>query len=582
MDSISATSSQAGQPVAPPTPSAAFWVRRARLTSGLVLLTYLITHFLNHALGLVSLAAMEIGRIWFLVLWRNPLVSLILYSSVLTHFFLALWSLYQRRTLRMPAWEALQLTAGLAIPPLLASHFVGTRVAATWFDATDTYTRTVLALWQLQPERGMRQILVLILAWLHGCIGFHYWLRLRWWYPRIIPYLYGVALLLPVLAILGFTQAGREVSLRARQPGWVEAVRRETGPQGVGAAATLAGITDTILVGFAVALGTTLAARGARRWAKRRRGMIQIAYPGGRRVSVPVGFTVLEASRLADIPHASVCGGRGRCSTCRVRIMKGFERLPPPSPAEHRVLRRVGTPEKVRLACQLRPTHDVSVVPLLPPQTRPGDDVPGSDVVTQKEQEVTVLFADLRGFTRIAERKLPYDVVFLLNKYFEAAGGSIKRAGGIANQFTGDGAMALFGVGASPEEGCRHAMAAAGDMVQTVAELSQTLAEELPAPLKIGIGIHTGSAVVGRMGYAETVYLTAVGDTVHVASRLQELTKEYDCQLVISEQVATRANIDVSAFPRHELTVRNRVEPLAIRVIDEVSRILPGVPAAEL
>ncbi|HYL82432.1 MAG TPA: adenylate/guanylate cyclase domain-containing protein, partial [Candidatus Acidoferrum sp.] len=503
------------------------------------------------------------------------------YSALWTHFAHPLWSLYQRRTLRMPVWEALQLTAGLALPPLLVSHVVGTHAAAAWFGASDTYTRVVVALWQLQPERGARQALVLAVAWLHGCIGFHYWLRLRSWYPRAVPVLYGVALLLPVLALLGFAQAGREVSLHAREPGWVEAVRRETGPQGADATATLGRISDGLLIGFGVALGATLAARGARRWVERRRGMIQITYPGGRRVAVPVGFTVLEASRLAGIPHASVCGGRGRCSTCRVRVMKGADRLPPPSPAELRVLRRVGAPEKVRLACQLRPTDDVSVIPLLPPQAWPEVGLSGSDTLTQKEQEVTVLFADLRGFTRIAERKLPFDVVFLLNKYFEAAGGSIKRAGGIANQFTGDGAMALFGVGAGPEDGCRHALAAADDMVRTVADLSQILAEELPAPLKIGIGIHTGSAVVGRMGYAETVYLTAVGDTVHVASRLQELTKEYDCQLVISEQVATRAKVDVSAFPRHELTVRNRVEPLAIRVIDEVSRILPAVPAGE-
>ena len=73
----------------------------------------------------------------------------------------------------------------------------------------------------------------------------------------------------------------------------------------------------------------------------------------------------------------------------------------------------------------------------------------------------------------------------------------------------------------------------------------------------------------GRMGYGATVYLTAVGDTVHVASRFQDLTKQYQAQLVISEQVAERAGVDVSAFPRHEITVRNRREPLAIRVIDD-------------
>jgi adenylate cyclase len=186
------------------------------------------------------------------------------------------------------------------------------------------------------------------------------------------------------------------------------------------------------------------------------------------------------------------------------------------------------------------------------------------------EQEVAVLFADLREFTRIAERKFPYDVVFLLNGYAEAVGRAITQAGGTANQFTGDGVMALFGIGASPPEACRRALIAAGEIVRAVGELSRSLIEELPGPLKIGIGIHTGMAVVGRMGFREAAYLTAVGDTVHVASRLQDLTKEYGCQLVISELVACRAGFDVSAYPRQELALRNRNEPISIRVIDDV------------
>lgn len=294
-------------------------------------------------------------------------------------------------------------------------------------------------------------------------------------------------------------------------------------------------------MGFALALGGTLAARAARRWVEWRRGTIQISYPGGRTVVVPVGFTILEASRLGGIPHASVCGGRGRCSTCQVRFADGFERLPPAGPDELRVLKRVGTPGNVRLACQTRPTADVTVAPLLPPHARARDGSPGPDYLAGKEQEIVVLFADLRGFTRIAERMLPYDVVFLLNKYFEAVGGAIKRTGGIANQFTGDGVMALFGVGTDAQEGSRRALTAAAEMVRAVADLSRTLADELPVPLRIGIGIHTGPAIVGRMGYAETVYLTGVGNTVNVASRLEQLTKAYACELVISEQVAARA-----------------------------------------
>jgi adenylate cyclase len=303
---------------------------------------------------------------------------------------------------------------------------------------------------------------------------------------------------------------------------------------------------------------------------------MRITYPGGRDVVAPIGFTVLEASRFAGIPHASVCGGRGRCSTCRVRILRGFGELPAAGPDEVRVLKRVDAPPDVRLACQLRPTRDVVLAPLLPATAGPADAAFQTDHRGGREREIAVLFADLRGFTSLAERRLPYDVVFLLNRYFEAVGGAITRAGGIPNQFTGDGVMALFGVESGARAGCREALTAAVGMVESLAALSRELQDDLPAPFRLGIGIHVGPAIVGRMGYGEGVYFTAVGDTVHVASRFQDLTKQYEAQLVISEQVARRAGVDVSPYARHEITVRNRQEPLAIRVIND-ARTLPRI-----
>jgi adenylate cyclase len=543
-------------------------LRQWRLGTGLVLFAFVSTHLLNHALGLVSLAAMEEGRLWFLRIWRNPVGTVALYGALAIHGLLALWFLYERRTLRMPAWQAIQIALGLCLPPLLIGHVLGTRVAHAMFDTGDPYARILLIYGQLSPELGAKQTLVLTVAWIHGCLGFHYWLRFRPWYPRAVMWFFGVALLLPVLALLGFAEAAREVSRLAAAPGWAAATLRENRQPNSDERTTLALIQRRFLHGYSGALGVTLLARTVRALRARRR-TIRIGYPDGRVVQVTRGFTVLEASRGAGIPHASVCGGRGRCSTCRVRIGMGLERLPPPSQAEARLLQRVDAPPNVRLACQLRPYTDVAVVPLLPALSPPRTVV----AVEQRpglEQEIGVLFADLRGFTRIAEHKLPYDLVFLLNRYFEVVGASIEKAGGIPNQFTGDGVMALFGVDAGPDAGARQALDAARALVQAVAELSRELAHELPAPLRIGIGIHVGSAVVGRMGYGAGVYLTAVGDTVNLASRLEQLTKEYDCELVISEDAVRWAGFDASDLPRYELTVRNRAGRLAVYTVDRL------------
>ena len=546
-------------------------IRRTRLVTGSILFFYLTTHFLNHALGLISLDAMEAGRIWFLALWRNPIATTAFYGSLLIHFGLALWAIYQRHHLRMPFWETLQLLLGLCIPPLLATHFAGTRLAYEWFGVEDLYAKTVLALWHTTPVNGIRQALLIAIAWTHGCIGLFFSLRLRGWFPRYALVLFAAALLLPLLALLGFVQAGREVGfLMAQNPAWIDQLKQATNASAVGDGSDLVRVRDGIVYGFWSCLALVLIARVLRQLAARR-SLIRISYPDGREVQVPRGFSVLEASRFAGIPHASVCGGRGRCSTCRIRIGTGLAQLPPPSAGEQRVLQRVGAPPAVRLACQLRPPVNISVMPLLPATAQASDGYAQPSYLAGQERTIAVMFADLRTFTGIAEQKLPYDLVFLLNSYFEAVGESIISAGGIVDKFIGDGVMALFGVESGPEEGCRQALVAASGMVERVNRLSESLQNELAQPLRIGIGIHCGPAIVGRMGYGPTVHVTAIGDTVNVASRLQDSTKEYGCQLVISAEVARRSGLETAQLVRHELTVRNRREALSIFVVDDVT-----------
>jgi adenylate cyclase len=557
------------------------WIRPLRLWCGLILFSYIFTHFSNHALGLISLGAMEAARIWFLALWRNPVAESALLGALLAHWLLGLWLIYRRRTLRMPVWEAAQIIFGLAVPPLLAYHVIGTRVANAMFGTEDLYTRVILTYWVLDPWAGIRQLGLFTVAWTHGCIGLHFWLRLRRWYAKLFPLLLTAVVLVPVLAFLGVTQAGREVSVLALDPGFVKRLNVEVRAPSAPQRATLAQVRDGISITVWALLGLTFAARVVRERISRRRSIIRIGYLDGREVRVPVGWTVLEASRSAGVPHASVCGGRGRCSTCRIRIAGDPSLQPTPTPLERRVLERISAPPNVRLACQLRPSHDLMVTPLLQAAVGAGTAHAPSGARGGEEREIAVLFADLRGFTRVAERKLPYDVVFILNRYFEAVGGAVAQAGGIANQYTGDGVMALFGIEAGPDTACRQAILAAGAMIERVEALSRVLGGELETPLRMGIGIHSGPVVVGEMGYAGTRYLTAVGDTVNTASRLEGLTKDYGCELVVSEEAVARAGLTAADYPHHELALRNRDAPLRVVIVDNARRFADRVRAAD-
>lgn len=559
--------------------STAHLVNRFRLATGLVLFTYATTHLLNHSLGLISLEAMEGGREWFAAAWFNPVGLTLLYGSLTIHLALAFWSIYRRRSLRMPLWEAAQLLLGLLIPPLLAIHVIGSRGAYQLFGTDHNYIYELLILWVFSPWDGVQLATVLVILWTHGCIGLHFWLRLKSWYPRAVPYLYGIALLIPILALLGFANGGREVARLAEDPDWLDGAIAAIGFPDEAGVALLYSIKRWFVGGYLLCLAAALIGRMIRSWISSRRAVV-IAYPDGKRVEVQIGTTILDASRMAGIPHASVCGGRGRCSTCRVRVSTGAENLPAASDAERKVLDRVGAAPNVRLACQTRPTGPVAIVPLLPATASPRDAQARPGYLQGHEEEIAILFADLRAFTRMAEHKLPYDVVFLLNRYFRAMGMAVETTGGRLDKFIGDGVMALFGIGANPGDGCRQALAAAKAMAENLQEINQTLQHDLTEPLRIGIGIHAGAAIVGEMGHGHATSITAIGDSVNTASRLETLTKEYSCQLVVSETVARHAGLDTSGNERHEIEIRGRREALAIYAFVDAQTLILPEPAA--
>lgn len=540
---------------------------RLRLYSGLVLLFYVVGHLLNHALGLVSLEAMEAATAITIEPWRTAPGTVLLGGAALVHVATGLWSLYARRSLRLPAWQLAQTALGLLIPVLLVGHVLGTRMLVEVFDVDQSYALELFFLWAAYPAFGITQTITLLVVWVHACVGLHMWLRLKPWYAAEQRLAFALAILIPAAALAGFVAAGMRVRALAADQEWLETLftTARVSPDMV---PWVVDWTFVGQVGFLALFAALFLGRAARALWRARSSRPRLSYLDHDAIRIAPGMTVLEALRAAGVPHASVCGGRGRCSTCRVHIDAGGATLSPASGVEERVLRRISAPASVRLACQIRPTADLRVTPLLPATAGADDSFQRASHMRSDERAITVLFADLRGFTRLAESRLPYDVVFVLNRYRADMARAIEEAGGVVNEFVGDGIMALFGLDGPIDEGCRQAVRAAHLMARNLVQLNQALATDLDEPLRMGMGIHVGPVIVGEMGYRGLKGITAVGDVVNTASRLEGKTKDFRVQLVVSEDVLTRAGIDPRDGARHEVTVRGRVEPMHIRAIE--------------
>ena len=321
--------------------------------------------------------------------------------------------------------------------------------------------------------------------------------------------------------------------------------------------ALLLAIRNGTLAAFAAVLAAAILARFLRRLAERWVGSIALTYPD-RVVRVRRGLSVLEASLLNGVPHAHVCGGRGRCSTCRIRILGDLGALPPIAADEQAVLDRVGAGAGVRLACQLRPTADLAFALLLPPHATFADVRRGGPSRSGEERYLVVMFVDMRGSSRLAERRLPYDTVFVINQFLNAVSGAVVAAGGEPNQILGDGLLALFGLKASPQEACRQAVAASVGVAANVDKLNRSFAHGPVEPLRFGIGINAGMIVAGEIGYDRHAQFTVIGDAVNVAARLQDMTKALGCEVLMSEEVYQKAGFGPDDLPAHEVDARGR------------------------
>lgn len=519
------------------------WGCVARQWSGIILFAFVLTHLLNHAVGVFGVEAMQYAQQWRWLLWQSWPGTVVLYGAVATHMCLSAYRITRRHTWRMPRDEAWQVLSGLAIPLLAISHVMQTRIAYSWFGLDTSYQAVLYRLW---PAAVGSQVLLLLVAWSHGVIGMHHAMRYQTWYNstwRMTGLV--LAILIPSASLMGFVASGREAS------GGVA-------PQGLSAedAARLKEIGDVIYWGIAAFAACFVGIIGVFYLRRRAGNTVSITYRGFGRVEVPIGTSILEASRVNHIPHPSSCRGRGRCASCRVQILSGADAIPEPFGAERMVLASIGAPGNVRLACQLRPSRDIGVRILMPVLGRNGIGVDQDSDAQEWAMEslATVLVLDVRAFTTLTHNRLPYEIAVLINRFAAEMRQAVESHGGRVDQMYGDGLMAVFEASDKKGKGAREALRAARDMTRVLELLNAEMRGALPIPIRAGIGVHTGPVVLARVGDGLNVNeVRAIGETVAVAATLESATKEFIADYVISQETADASGFDFSSLGRREV-----------------------------
>ena len=258
-----------------------------------------------------------------------------------------------------------------------------------------------------------------------------------------------------------------------------------------------------------------------------------------RTIAAEPAETILQTSLRAGIPLAHACGGNARCSTCRVVIVEGLESCIARNELEQKLAGRLHLTPEVRLACQTIIDDDVKLRRLVLDEKdlqltdqRSAGAAPTS---AGEEKRLAVLFSDIRGFTPFAEALPPFDVVHVLNRYFNDMGLVIERNGGQIDNYMGDGLMALFGM--QNENGAALQAVRAGLEMLAATELLRPYLEAIYCrSFQIGVGIHYGEVVVGAIGAQSLKRVTAIGDAVNLASRIESANKQAGTRLLISQE----------------------------------------------
>jgi adenylate cyclase len=258
-----------------------------------------------------------------------------------------------------------------------------------------------------------------------------------------------------------------------------------------------------------------------------------------KKISSSPDSTILEATLKAKINHMHVCGGNARCSTCRVYVLDGLNNCLPRNKREKQLAEKLGFPEDIRLACQTKISGDITI-------RRPVVDELDVEIISKqfedasgtklgKEKDLAILFTDIENYTQFAEAFPPYDVVHVLNRYYQKMNEIIVQHKGIISDVAGDGILALFGVTGESKNPVLDAINAVREMHTALIEFNKYLNQMYDRSFGIRAGINFGKVIVGNFDTGMMKKISAIGDTVNLASRIEAANKYFGTQLLISQ-----------------------------------------------
>lgn len=281
-------------------------------------------------------------------------------------------------------------------------------------------------------------------------------------------------------------------------------------------------------------------------------------FPQTEAIEMLEGETILQAAIRANVPLTHMCGGVARCSTCRVHVLEGLENCQPRNAEEREIAEILKFPPEIRLACQTRTTGPVKVRQLVTEVDQVDWDaifIKGVDPVAMGvEDQIFIMFGDIQGFTAFAEHMLPYDVIYVLNLFFQEVGKVIERHGGRIDAYMGDGFMALFEEG-EPQECCLSAVKAGLEILAAIEGLKGYLEELYRRAFKVRLGLHYGRVVAGNLGFPGNKKLTVVGDAVNTASRVEAANKRAGTHFLVTEETYKLVQSQVEVGQKVKLTL---------------------------